>query len=74
MTEEIAFKKVVEIENQDILSRIHLNYRINYLYDTILEPIMDETRPNPFFKVIINAKFYFKVFKIRSFITIIVRF
>ena len=51
LTEQIVFKKVVDINNANILSKIHLNYRINFLYDCILEPIMDEARPNPFTKV-----------------------
>ena len=51
LTEQIVFKKVVEINNQHILAKIHLNYRINFLYDCILEPIMDEARPSPFTKV-----------------------
>ncbi len=56
LTEGIVFKKVVDINNHNILSKIHLNYRINFLYDCILEPIMDEARPNPFTKV---NNFYF---------------
>ena len=73
LTEQIVFKKVVEINNQHILAKIHLNYRINFLYDCILEPIMDEARPSPFTKVCLFFYIYLINFN-RLFITTIARF
>lgn len=51
LTKKSNYKKVYDFQDQKIIDKIHFNYRLNYLNDCILEPIIDETRLNPLAKV-----------------------
>jgi hypothetical protein len=43
LQEKVKFKKFMPFEDQDILNKIHLNYRLIYLKDTALATGLDES-------------------------------
>ena len=43
MKNEVKFKQIVKIENQDILNTIHFVYRLIYLKDTAIARFIDDS-------------------------------
>jgi hypothetical protein len=43
LQEKVKFKKFMPFEDQDVLNKIHLNYRLIYLKDTALATGLDES-------------------------------
>jgi len=42
LTEKVQFKQVVPIEDPELLTKIHQNFRITFLKDVLLRPMMDD--------------------------------
>jgi Component of IIS longevity pathway SMK-1. len=42
------YKKVIEFEDPEIVKKIHLNFRISYLRDSVVSSIIDDPLTNQF--------------------------
>jgi len=45
---QATYKKVIDFNDEDILKKIRLNYRINYLKDSIVSSVLDDPLSNQF--------------------------
>ena len=53
LKENCCFKNVINIDDQNILKKIHLNYRIKYMRDSVISSFIDDQLQNHFVMVII---------------------
>lgn len=53
---KINFKKVFEIPNRHIINKIHFGFRLNYIVDNVFDPIVDEGRSLPLYRVFLKKK------------------
>jgi protein phosphatase-4 regulatory subunit 3 len=45
---ESSYKQVIHYKDPDILNKIHLNFRITYLRDSVVSSIIDDPLTNQF--------------------------
>ncbi|KAL4492357.1 hypothetical protein ABPG72_005492 [Tetrahymena utriculariae] len=45
---EARFKQIIEIKNNDILEKIHMNYRLQYIKDSVIASYIEESTSNTF--------------------------
>jgi len=43
LTQKVKFKKVIDIDDEAIVERIHMNYRLIYLKDTAMARFIEDT-------------------------------
>ncbi|KAL4446060.1 hypothetical protein ABPG74_011052 [Tetrahymena malaccensis] len=45
---EARFKQIIEIKNNEILEKIHMNYRLQYIKDSVIASYIEESTSNTF--------------------------
>ena len=52
LKEKSIFKKIINIEDSNIIAKIQINYRLNYLKDSVVSSYIDHQAANTFNTVI----------------------